>query len=119
MSIFLCLLLLSAAGRLGATRLETSVCVLSMQIITPAMLRVPVLIRVIPSTPQYNTVCAGASRSTVSPGIPTITPGDSVIPGILPPGGQATYQVPSSACEGDRYAVTVNNRQSCSQFWAR
>lgn len=40
----------------------------------------------------------------MSAGTPTIlTPGDSTVPGTLAPGGQATYQVPSSACEDDRY----------------
>ena len=98
----MCILLLITEGRLGASRLHTSVlahCNMSNVLHTSAIL-------VVPSTPNCSTTSAGASRSRVSAGIPvSITPGDSVIPGILPPGGQATYQVPSSACEGDRYCL--------------
>ena len=58
--------------------------------------------------PKCNTSSAGASSNFVSAGIPTtIHPGKSLVSGILPPGGQVTYQVPGSLCEGDRYPHQV------------
>ncbi|KAL3149028.1 hypothetical protein ABBQ32_001876 [Trebouxia sp. C0010 RCD-2024] len=42
---------------------------------------------------------AGFSGNSVGDALPvTIAPGDSTVSGTLPPGGQATYQVSSSAC---------------------